>query len=134
MERIKLGNIVVEIVQKDIKNLHLSVYPPAGRVRISAPLRMNPDTIRIYAISKLSWIKRQQARLRDQIRDSEKDYISRESHYFLGKRYLMKIKEAEGSPKLELQHGIILFQKFRLIFIYSIIIIYVGLVNLREHE
>ena len=58
--QIDLGEIAVDVVKKDIKNIHLSVYPPAGRVRISAPLRMNLDTIRVFAISKLGWIKRQQ--------------------------------------------------------------------------
>jgi predicted metal-dependent hydrolase len=58
--RISLGDISAEVVQKDIKNVHLSVHPPAGKVRISAPLRMNVDTIRIFALSKLDWIKRQQ--------------------------------------------------------------------------
>ena len=61
MEQIQLGDIIIEVEQKNIKNLHLSVYPPKGRVRIAAPTKMNFDTIRIYAISKLSWIKKQQA-------------------------------------------------------------------------
>ena len=61
---IDLGGITVEVVKKDIKNVHLSVYPPSGRVRISAPLRMKLDTIRIFAISKLGWIKQQQTKLR----------------------------------------------------------------------
>ncbi len=60
MTQIQLGNIVVDVVKKDIKNIHLSVYPPKGRVRISAPERMNNETIRIFAISKISWIKQQQ--------------------------------------------------------------------------
>src|SRR3989337_2438717 len=98
MKQIKLGNITVDVVQKDIKNLHLSVYPPTGRVRIAAPLRLNLDTIRIYAISKLSWIKKQQTKLRSQQREAPRDYLTRESHYYLGKRYLLKVMEENSPP------------------------------------
>ena len=59
MTHVQLGNIAVDVVLKDIKNVHLSVYPPGGRVRISAPSRMSLDTIRVFAISKLDWIKQQ---------------------------------------------------------------------------
>ena len=64
--KVKLGEIPVAVIRKDIKNIHLSVYPPTGKVRISAPLRMNLDTIRVFAISKLRWIREQQAKLRGQ--------------------------------------------------------------------
>ena len=67
---IDLDEIVISVVQKNIKNVHLSVYPPMGNVRISAPLRMNLDTIRVFAISKLDWIRHQQQKLRNQVRDS----------------------------------------------------------------
>jgi len=69
MDFIEVGNITIEVVLKDIKNVHLSVYPPAGRVRISAPQRMELDTIRIYAISKLRWIKKQQTKIINQDRE-----------------------------------------------------------------
>jgi hypothetical protein len=88
---IMLGNIRVDIVYKNIKHVHLSVYPPIGKVRISAPKRMKPDTIRVFAISKLGWIKRQQAILRKQERETPREYLDRESHYYLGRRYLMKL-------------------------------------------
>ena len=68
--QIELGDIAVDVVKKDIKNVHLSVYPPTGKVRISAPLRMNLDTIRVFAISKLGWIKQQQKKLREQERET----------------------------------------------------------------
>ena len=68
--QLKLGDITVDVVQKDIKNVHLSVYPPTGRVRISAPSRMSLDTIRVFAISKLGWIKQQQKKLREQERET----------------------------------------------------------------
>ncbi|MCL3781160.1 M48 family peptidase [Prolixibacteraceae bacterium JC049] len=104
MQNIKLGNIDIEVEQKDIKNIHLSVYPPNGRVRIAAPLRMDLDTIRLFAISKLQWIKAQQEKLLQQVRETPREYLERESHYFLGKRYLMKIHQANAPAKVELDH------------------------------
>ena len=74
--KIALGEIAIEVVKKDIKNLHLSVYPPAGSVRISAPLRMNLDTIRVFAISKLGWIKQQQQKLQEQERETPREYLN----------------------------------------------------------
>lgn len=103
--QIKLGNIAVDVVQKDIKNIHLSVYPPNGKVRISAPLRMNMDTIRVFAITKLGWIKSQQAKLREQPRETPREYIDRESYYVWGKRYLLKIEEVDAKPSVELKHS-----------------------------
>src|ERR1035441_922032 len=92
----KLGNITVDVVQKDIKNIHLSVYPPIGRVHISAPNRMKLDTIRIYTISKLGWIKKQQTKIRSQKREAPREFLSNESHYYQGKRYLMKVIEQDN--------------------------------------
>lgn len=103
--QINLGEIAVDVVMKDIKNIHLSVYPPTGRVRISAPLRMNLDTIRVFAITKLSWIKRQQQKLREQERETPREYLDRESHYIWGKRYLLKIEERDAAPEVELKHN-----------------------------
>jgi len=107
MQQIMLGDICIDVVHKDIKNLHLSVYPPAGKVRISAPLRMDTDTIRVFTISKLSWIKKQQSKLRSQERETPREYIARESHYYLGKRYLLKIIEHNASPRVGIKHGTI---------------------------
>ena len=107
MEQLKLGNITVDVVQKNIKNIHLSVYPPTGRVRISAPNRMDLATIRVFVISKLSWIKKQQTRLRNQEREAQREFINRESHYFNGKRYLLKVTERDAAPKVILKHSAI---------------------------
>jgi predicted metal-dependent hydrolase len=104
MEQINLGEIVVDVVQKDIKNIHLSVYPPIGHVRIAAPLRMNLDTIRIYAISKLGWIKKQQQKFREQVRETPREYLNKESHYFFGKRYLLRVIELDESPRVRIKH------------------------------
>ena len=107
MKQLQLGRISVDVLQKDIKNIHLSVYPPTGRVRISAPTRMDLDTIRVFAISKLSWIKKQQDKLRIQEREAPREYLNRESHYFNGKRYLLKVIEQSAVPRVELKHSII---------------------------
>lgn len=105
--QIELGNIKIDVEQKDIKNIHLSVYPPDGKVRISAPERMDLDTIRVFAINKLQWIKKQQETFRNQERESPREYISKESHYFFGKRYLLKIVEIDAKPKVVLKHNTI---------------------------
>ncbi len=109
-ETIDLGGIVVEVVKKDIKNVHLSVYPPTGRVRISAPERMSLDTIRVFAISKLGWIKQQQQKLLEQERETPREYLDRESHYVWGKRYLLKIIEHNAAPEVELKHSTMLLR------------------------
>jgi predicted metal-dependent hydrolase len=102
---VKLGDIEVDVVLKDIKNVHLSVYPPTGRVRISAPKRVSIDTIRVFAISKLDWIKRQQTKLREQERETPRDYVDRESHYVWGRRYLLKVTESDKPPSIEVKHS-----------------------------
>jgi len=104
-ETIELGDIVVDVAKKDIKHVHLSVYPPTGRVRISAPLHVSLDTIRVFAISKLGWIKQEQKKLRDQERETPREYLDRESHQVWGKRYLLKVVEHEGAPRLEIKHS-----------------------------
>jgi predicted metal-dependent hydrolase len=108
--RLILGEIAVDVAFKDIKNVHLSVYPPNGRVRISAPKRMNLDTVRVFAISKLSWIKQQQKKLQEQRREPPREYLDRESHYLWGKRYLLKISVADGAPAIELRGSRMLLQ------------------------
>ena len=108
--KIQLGDIVADVIQKDIKNIHLSVYPPTGTVRISAPLRMDLDTIRIFALDKLGWIKKQQQKLREQARETPREYLDRESHYLWGKRYLLKVVEVAQAPKVSLMHSEIILQ------------------------
>jgi predicted metal-dependent hydrolase len=107
-EQILLGEIALDVVKKDIKNIHLSVYPPTGAVRIAAPLRMNLDTIRIFAISKLGWIKKQRQKLQEQERETPREYLDRESHYFQGKRYLLKVIEKDAVPSVALKHSTII--------------------------
>ncbi len=102
---LKLGTITVDVVKKDIKNVHLSVYPPSGKVRISAPLRMKTETIRVFAVAKLSWIKQQQKKVIAQARETPREYVERESHYLWGKRYLLKVVELDAAPRVDLRHN-----------------------------
>ena len=103
--QVQLGDIAVDVVRKDIKNVHLSVHPPTGRVTISAPSRLSLDTIRVFAISKLGWIKQQQKTFRQQERETPREYLDRESHYVWGKRYLLTVSERDESPSVELEHS-----------------------------
>lgn len=103
ISKLKLGDISVDVILKDIKNVHLSVYPPTGRVRISAPSHMSMDTIRVFAISKLDWIKKQQSELREQKRKAQRDFVERESHFVWGKRYLLSVTKHDQAPTITLK-------------------------------
>ena len=110
LEHIDLGNLQIEVLRKKIKNLHLSVLPPLGRVRIAAPGHMDLDTIRVFAISRLVWIKAQQRKMQLQQREAKREYLDRESHYVWGRRYLLKRIELESAPLIELKHSKLVFQ------------------------
>ena len=103
--RITVGGVAVEVVRKDIKNLHLGVYPPHGRVRVAAPLRVQDETIRLAIIDKLGWIKRQRAQFEAQPRQSQREMVNGESHYFMGRRYRLRIHERDA-PALVALRGI----------------------------
>ncbi|ACL72856.1 zinc metalloprotease [Thioalkalivibrio sulfidiphilus HL-EbGr7] len=105
-----LGGTIVEVVYKDIKHVHLSVYPPTGTVRITAPRRTNIQTLRAFAISKLGWIRDQQKKLREQDRQPPREYLDRESHYLWGRRYLLSVQEADAAPRVSRKHSRILLQ------------------------
>ena len=98
--QITVNGLPVQIVRKAIKNLHLGVYPPHGRVRVAAPLRLSDDAVRLAVVGKLGWIKRQQARFDQQPRESRREMVSGESHYFLGRRYRLRVIEHDGSPRI----------------------------------
>ena len=100
--QLKLGDIAIDVIRKEIKNVHLSVHPPTGRVRVAAPRRMTLEVLRIFAIAKLPWIKKQQKKIREQERDTPHEYIDRESHYVWGSRYLLKVIEADEKPSVEI--------------------------------
>lgn len=113
MYQIEVGDITIDVVRKEIKNMHLAVYPPTGRVRLAAPLDVNEDAIRLFAISKMGWIKRNQRNFEKQERETPREYKERESHYFQGSRYLLRIKEttAPGYVKLSNKTYIDLYVK-----------------------
>jgi predicted metal-dependent hydrolase len=99
---IVLGGIPIDVVKKDVKHVHLTVHPPVGAVRVTAPLRMKTDTVRVFVIAKLPWIRQQQKKLRAQERETPRDYVARESHYVWGRRYLLKLVEADAPPSVAL--------------------------------
>ena len=103
-ERIELGDIVIALTRKAIKNVHLSVHPPDGRVTMSAPAGTRPEVARAYAISKLGWIREQQARLRGQARETPRQFVERESHYLWGRRHLLTVVERDASPAVAVDH------------------------------
>lgn len=96
-------NLSIDVVHKDIKHMHLAVYPPTGRVRIAAPLRVTDEAIKLFAISKISWIKKHQRNFEAQDRQTPRKYKERESHYFLGKRYLLRITEHNAPARVEIK-------------------------------
>lgn len=103
MPHLTIGEIAVEVVRKDIKNVHLGVYPPNGRVRLAAPMHIDDDAVRLFAISKLTWIKKQQVRFRQQERQAKREYVSGESHYYNGKRYILKVITAPHPSRVEIR-------------------------------
>ncbi|MCH7225113.1 M48 family metallopeptidase [Haloferula sp. A504] len=108
--RLQIGELEVEVIRKDIKNVHLSVLPPVGKVRLSAPEHVKIDTLRVYVVSRLQWIRKQQEKLKGQDRETPRDYVERESHYLWGKRYLLTIDEKDEPPKVELTHRQMILQ------------------------
>ena len=95
-----VSDLTVEVVRKDIKNLHLGVYPPNGRVRVATPLVISDEAVRLAVIGKLGWIKRQQAKFEAQPRQSPREMVSGESHYFLGQRYRLRVLAYTGPPRI----------------------------------
>jgi predicted metal-dependent hydrolase len=91
MHQIEVDGLVVNIVRKDINNLHLAVYPPYGRIRVAVPLRLDDEAVRLAVISRLGWIKRQQEKFNQQERQTAREYTSGESHYFQGARYRLNL-------------------------------------------
>lgn len=103
-ETIHLGEIAIAVTRKKIKHVHLSVYPPAGRVTLVAPAGTRLEVARAYAVSRLGWIREQQTKLRAQARETPRQFIERESHYLWGRRYLLSIREQDAKPSVRLTH------------------------------
>lgn len=104
-EKIIIADIEVDVVRKDIKNMHLAVYPPTGRVRLASPLHTDNEVIRLFAISKLGWIKKHIKNFQNQERESPREYISGERHFVAGQRYLLNVIEREGHNKVEFKNN-----------------------------
>ncbi len=100
MHQITVNDLIVDVVRKNIKNLHLAVYPPNGRVRVAVPLLVDDEAVRLAVISKLGWIKRQQIKFAEQERQSKREYVSGESHYFQGNRYLLNVIYSDETPRV----------------------------------
>lgn len=100
---IEASNIEIEVIRKDIKNMHLAVYPPTGRIRLAAPIKTDSEVMRLFAISKIGWIKKHIKNFKEQPREAPKEYVSGESHYFLGKRYLLQVIQHTGSNTVKVK-------------------------------
>lgn len=94
--RLTVRGLHIDVIRKPIKNLHVGVYPPHGRVRVAAPLAVSDDAVRLAVVTRLPWIKRQRARFAAQPRQSERAYVSGETHYFMGRPYRLRL--IEGAP------------------------------------
>lgn len=103
-EIIHLGEISILVTRKAIKNVHLSVHPPGGRVTLAAPSGTRLEVVRAYAISKLRWIREQQSKFRNQARETQRTLVERESHYLWGRRHLLTIVYRETKPFVSLDH------------------------------
>ena len=103
-ETIQLGKLSIVVTRKNIKHVHLSVYPPDGRVTLVAPLSTRLDVARAYAVSRLGWIRQQQAKLKNQARETPRRFIERESHYLWGRRYLLSVAYRDAKPFVSLDH------------------------------
>jgi len=103
-ETITIGDIVIDLTRKEVKHVHLSVHPPHGRVTLVAPTKTRPDVARAYAVSKLTWIRNQQAKLREQARETPRQFVERESHYLWGRRYLLTVLERDAKPSVKHDH------------------------------
>ena len=105
MDTITISNISCEVEWKSIKNIHLTVYPPEGRVHVSAPKRMSKENVRLFLLTKLPWLKAQLKDLSSVERQSSRQYVSGEDHYFMGQRYRLKLQLADAAPKVYIENN-----------------------------
>jgi hypothetical protein len=96
-----VSGVEIDVIKKDIKNMHLSVLPPLGKVRISTPLNTSDEAIRLFAVSKIAWIKKQVEKFENQPRQSEREYVSGESHYLWGRRYRLEVRYSNKANNVE---------------------------------
>jgi predicted metal-dependent hydrolase len=102
---ITVGGLHVDVVRKEIKNLHLGVYPPEGRVRVAAPMAVSDEAVRLAVIARMGWIKRQRAKFVTQVRQTERAYVSGESHFFLGRRYRLNLIDGAGAGRVQIRNA-----------------------------
>ena len=103
-QTLQLGDISIKLTRKAVKHVHLSVHPPEGRVSLVAPISTRAEVARAYAISKLAWIRTQRAKFSEQARESPRRFITRETHYLWGRRYLLSVEYQEAKPRVKLDH------------------------------
>ncbi|EGV27820.1 protein of unknown function DUF45 [Thiorhodococcus drewsii AZ1] len=103
-ESIQLGDVHIAVTRKDVKHVHLSVHPPEGRVTLVAPSETRLEVARAYAITKLGWIREQQTQLRDQARETPREFVERESHHLWGRRHLLTVIERDAKPSVSVDH------------------------------
>lgn len=104
VEFLNIGPLRIELTKKDVKHVHLSVHPPEGRLTLVAPRATRTEVARAYAISKLGWIRTQQAKLRGQARETPRSLVERESHYLWGRRHLLALRYADAPPCVKIDH------------------------------
>lgn len=102
--QLQLGGLQVAVVRKKIRNLHLSVHPPDGHVKISAPVRLSEESIRLFAISKIGWIRKQQAKILGQEREPPREFKELETHWVWGNRCRLHVVEENRAPSVTLDH------------------------------
>jgi len=101
---IRLGELDITVTFKAVKNVHLSVHPPKGKVTLVAPTGTRLEVARAYAVSKLRWIRQQQMQLQTQARETPRQFVTRESHYIWGRRYLLTVVERDAPPAVKMDH------------------------------
>lgn len=104
MDTLHLGDIEIAVTRKDVKHVHLSVHPPEGHVTLVAPTQSRLDVLRAYAITRVSWIRKQQAAFQAQAREAPRRHITRESHYLWGRRYLLDVQYKDAKPNVRHTH------------------------------
>lgn len=95
-----VGGIPVEVVRKDIKHLHLGVYPPGGRVRVAVPSHVGDQNVRLAVVSRLGWINRQRRRFQRQPRQMRREMVTGESHYLWGRRLRLVVTATRGKSNV----------------------------------
>jgi predicted metal-dependent hydrolase len=100
---LQISNVEIDVIRKDIKNMHLAVYPPHGRIRLAVPMKTDEEVVRLFAINKLGWIKKHVKSFQEQARETKRDYVSGESLFFQGIRYILEVEEKEGYSSVKFE-------------------------------